>query len=79
MPGAHQHAAAGGFFYAVGKAMRLQRGTLGALVLTGSLANTSFAGLPMIGARYGRDHIGLGIPLSFATLPAWWWLLQRLA
>ena len=23
--------------------------------------------------------VGLGIPLSFATLPGWWWLLERLA
>ena len=23
--------------------------------------------------------VGLGIPLSFAALPAWWWLLQGLA
>jgi len=22
--------------------------------------------------------VGLGIPLSFLTLPCWWWLLERL-
>ena len=43
---------------------------------------------PMIGAAIvAMDHdldpslvtlmIGLGIPLSFLTLPGWWWLLQR--
>ncbi|MBL8999242.1 MAG: hypothetical protein JNL44_18390, partial [Gemmatimonadetes bacterium] len=45
---------------------------------------------PMIGAAIvAMDHdldpslvtlmVGLGIPLSFATLPVWWWLLQPLA
>lgn len=45
---------------------------------------------PMIGAAIvAMDHdldpslvtlmVGLGIPLSFATLPIWWWLLQGLA
>ena len=24
-------------------------------------------------------RVGLGIPLSFLTLPCWWWLLKRLA
>ena len=23
--------------------------------------------------------VGIGIPLSFLTLPGWWWLLQRIA
>ncbi|MFO1326734.1 MAG: AEC family transporter, partial [Rubrivivax sp.] len=54
-------AAGAGFFYAVGRALRLERGTLGALVLTGSLANTSFVGLPMIEAWYGREYMGVGI------------------
>jgi len=42
---------------------------------------------PMIGAAIvAMDHdldpalvtlmVGIGIPLSFVTLPAWWWLLQ---
>ena len=45
---------------------------------------------PMIGAAIvAMDHdldpslvtlmVGLGIPLSFATLPAWWWVLERVA
>jgi predicted permease len=42
---------------------------------------------PMIGASFvAMDHeldpplltlmVGVGIPLSFLTLPAWWWLLK---
>jgi len=31
------------------------------LILVGSLANTSFLGLPMIEAFYGTEHLGLGI------------------
>jgi len=45
---------------------------------------------PMIGAAIvAMDHdldpalvtlmVGIGIPLSFVTLPAWWWMLQGFA
>lgn len=54
-------AAGAAFFYFVGRLLGLARGTLGALVLTGSLANTSFVGLPMIEAWYGREFMGVGI------------------
>ncbi|WP_320039899.1 hypothetical protein [uncultured Desulfobacter sp.] len=36
------------FFYFTGKKLKLSRATIGALVLTGGLGNTSFVGLPMI-------------------------------
>lgn len=49
------------FFWAVGRAMKVSRGTTGALMLTGSLANTSFIGLPMIEIWYGPEHVGIGI------------------
>lgn len=50
-----------GFFWLVGRALKLPRATIGALMLTGSLANTSFVGLPMIEAWYGPQFLGIGI------------------
>ncbi|CAH2030287.1 AEC family transporter [Trichlorobacter ammonificans] len=49
------------FFHLAGNALSLPRRTVGALVLTGGLGNTSFVGLPMIEAYYGRDLLGVGI------------------
>jgi predicted permease len=49
------------FFATLGKALRLPRTTVGALTLTGAMANTSFIGLPMIEMWYGRDRLGIGI------------------
>jgi len=49
------------FFWVVGTALRLDRATMGALILTGSLANTSFVGLPMIETWYGSAYLGIGI------------------
>ena len=49
------------FFWFVGRLLGLSRGTTGALMLTGSLANTSFIGLPMIETWYGAQHLGVGI------------------
>jgi predicted permease len=49
------------FFWLVGRALKLPRPTVGALVLTGSLANTSFVGLPMIEIWYGKEAMGIGI------------------
>ncbi len=49
------------FFRAVGERMGLARGTIGCLILVGALGNTSFVGLPMIEAFYGRDALGIGI------------------
>ena len=49
------------FFIAVGRAAGWPRATVGGLILVGSLANTSFLGLPMIETFYGAEHLGLGI------------------
>jgi len=49
------------FFWALARAMKLKRATTGALMLTGSLANTSFIGLPMIESWYGPELMGVGI------------------
>jgi predicted permease len=54
-------ALAAGFFWLIGRWLKLQRGTVGALMLTGGLGNTSFFGLPMIEAYYGREGIVSGI------------------
>jgi predicted permease len=50
-----------GFFWLAARAMKLSRGTTGALILTGSFANTSFIGLPMIEIWYGPEYLGVGI------------------
>ena len=49
------------FFWLVGRLLKLSRATTGALTLTGSLANTSFIGLPMIETWYGPEFLGVGI------------------
>ena len=49
------------FFWFVGRMLKLSRPTVGALILTGSFANTSFIGLPMIEAWYGAQWLGVGI------------------
>ena len=54
-------ALAAGFFWLVGRELKLPRGTVGALMLTGGLGNTSFFGLPMIEAYYGHEGIVSGI------------------
>lgn len=48
-------------FVTVAKLARWSAPTTGALILSGSLANTSFVGLPMIEAFYGVGFLGLGI------------------
>ena len=48
-------------FRAAGRLLALPPATVGALILTGSLANTSFIGLPMIETYYGAHGLGLGI------------------
>ncbi|TVR05465.1 MAG: AEC family transporter [Deltaproteobacteria bacterium] len=65
-------------FAALGRLFGWSRGTVGALVLTGGLGNTSFVGLPMIEAFHGPEAMGLGllidqfgsfIALSFIGMP----------
>jgi malate permease and related proteins len=46
--------------------MKLAPTTVGALILTGSLENTSFTGLPMIEAFYGAQGLGVGIIIDQA-------------
>ncbi|HWQ08208.1 MAG TPA: AEC family transporter [Holophaga sp.] len=49
------------FFHAAGRALKLPRRTVGALMLLGGLGNTSFVGLPMIEAYYGKAFLGIGL------------------
>ncbi len=49
------------FFLLLGRVFRLPRATVGALMLTGGLGNTSFVGLPMIEAFYGSEALVYGI------------------
>lgn len=48
-------------FAQAGRLLQLERATTGALILVAGLGNTSFVGLPMIEAYYGREQIGIGI------------------
>ncbi|MDE2007676.1 MAG: AEC family transporter [Rhodospirillales bacterium] len=50
-----------GLFWTIGRALRLPPASIGALMLTGGLGNTSFMGLPMIEAFSGKAGIGTGI------------------
>jgi hypothetical protein len=69
---------AAGFFWALGRMLKLPRATIGALMLTGGLGNTSFFGLPMIETFYGKEGLATGIiadhgillvPPQWASLP----------
>jgi malate permease and related proteins len=48
-------------FVAVARAAQWSAATTGGLILSGSLANTSFVGLPMIETFYGVSFLGIGI------------------
>ncbi len=50
-----------GFFSLIGRWLDLPRPTVGALILTGGLCNTSYVGLPMIEAYYGHQGLASGI------------------
>lgn len=54
-------AAAIPFFWGMGRALRLDRQSIGVLILVGGLGNTSFVGLPMIEAYYGKDLLPVGL------------------
>ncbi len=49
------------FFRLIGRAAGLSPATTGALMLVGGLGNTSFVGLPMIEAYYGKEFLGVGL------------------
>lgn len=49
------------FFLLVAKLLKLNKAATGALILVGGLGNTSFVGLPMIEAWYGKEFLGVGI------------------
>jgi predicted permease len=48
-------------FYLLGRWLKLSRGTIGALMLTGGLGNTSFFGLPMVEAYFGKTGLTTAI------------------
>jgi hypothetical protein len=50
-----------GFFWLIGRWLKLSRATVGALMLTGGLGNTSFFGLPMVEAYYGKEGLATAI------------------
>jgi hypothetical protein len=54
-------ALAAGFFWLLGRWLQLPRATVGALILVGGLGNTSFFGLPMVEAFYGKEWLGTAI------------------
>jgi predicted permease len=53
--------AAWAFFRVAGKVAGLPARTIGALILVAGLGNTSFVGLPMIEAWYGKEWLGVGV------------------
>jgi len=50
-----------GFFWLAGRWLKLPRATVGALILVGGLGNTSFFGLPMVDAFYGKEELATAI------------------
>jgi predicted permease len=50
-----------GFFWLIGRWLALPRRTVGALILVGGLGNTSFFGLPMVEAFYGKEWLATAI------------------
>jgi predicted permease len=56
-----QFALAAAFFWLLGRRLNWPRATIGALILTGGMGNTSFFGLPMIEAYYGQEGLASGI------------------
>jgi malate permease and related proteins len=52
------------FFCLAARTWGMSRETTGALILTAGLANTSFVGLPMIEAFFGRHGLGLGLVID---------------
>ncbi len=52
------------FFLVLARVLKFDRPTTGGLILTGSLANTSFVGLPMIAAFFGTHGLGTGVVID---------------
>lgn len=50
----------------IGKIRGYDRETIGCLILLGGLGNTSFVGLPMIEAYYGKEYLGIGLVVDQA-------------
>ncbi len=50
-----------GFFRWIGQRMSWSRSTVGALILTGGLSNTSYVGLPLVEAYYGHQALASAI------------------
>jgi predicted permease len=48
-------------FRQAGRLLGLSSGSIGALILVGGLGNTSFVGLPMIEAYYGKEYLAIGL------------------
>lgn len=48
-------------FGTAGRIFKLDRKLVGALILVSGLGNTSFVGLPMIEAYFGKEQLGVGI------------------
>lgn len=57
-------ALATGFFLLAGRWLALPRSIVGALILTGGMANTAFYGLPMVEAYYGHAGIATAIVID---------------
>lgn len=49
------------FFSIVGKIKKWDRGTIGCIIITAGLANTSFIGIPIIEALYGSEGLKIAI------------------
>ncbi|MDD2699957.1 MAG: AEC family transporter [Sideroxydans sp.] len=49
------------FFWSVGRWLQLPRKTTGTLIVVGGLGNTSFFGLPMVDAFYGKEGLATAI------------------
>jgi malate permease and related proteins len=67
-------------FCALSRIAGLSSSTKGALILSAGLANTSFVGLPMIEAFYGKGGLTTGIMIDqLGTSRAWYtWCHRRL-
>lgn len=63
---------AAALFKALEKPLGWDKATLGALILTGGLGNTSFLGYPLLETFYGKDSLAVGVltdqPGSFMVL-----------